>query len=762
MPSEASCEQPKKKPRLAKSCEQCRNRKVRCDLRFPCGPCLKSRDRLNCAYRNNPGDLVVPRTDPPPNEHTAPVPPPNPPVLYNEGTFGGSTGRGEDHGFAPPAITGATAAPLSNGPGHAVTRPQVSLGDKPLTSQSELILRLAERIRRLEDQAASSRLVPSGETDATDGLRVQPTTPRLRCTQDKVRMFGETHWVHTAEKVFNFASFDADVEPDLGQHRVDMTKTWKELRSLRYSLKAKQQAEAPIDPSDLSLFPPRNVCDTLTTHYLQKFDRMYRILIIPKLREQTNQFWRDSQSVPKSFAMKYVLILATGMPFASFAGCMDQSTRQARQWIHTAQLWLATNEKSTINLQGLQIFCLLVIARQVNGLGPSPYFSAAALLSLAVRMGLHRDKDFFPNLSRAQAEFMARLWSTVVELALVSSLEDGTVPLVQLTQCDVKRPLDMDDSEMTDEPVHGQSYSLGDRVTDTTIQLVLLQSQQLRIRVLEVVNRTGPRASYNTIVDLTNQVRKACAEVSAFFASHSKVLGPDADFNQKYLDMYLRKHILLLHRPFMLEARQDPRFYLSRKICLETSMIMASYTDELNLPSPNMSDFSSLMVHGSGHLRGGLSLDVIITLAFEVNAQLQEEESTLGPLSGDPAQQLAQQARQPITRRLEHIRTQLYEIIAKGNPTLKRFGITSALLAQIKALEAGENVKNAFFDAIKDVLQKCTETLQAYMASHEALALSSTQLSPPTFDNFDFDLGDTVCLLHVLSGSLENFFYTQI
>lgn len=151
----------------------------------------------------------------------------------------------------------------------------------------------------------------------------------------------------------------------------------------------------------------------------------------------------------------------------------------------------------------------------------------------------------------------------------------------------------------------------------------------------------------------------------------------------------------------MLAAEKDPRFYLSRKMCLESCIIMASSTDELYLVSEAIDHFSSLMAQGSGHLRGGLSLDVSMTLAYELNAQYREDGSLRGPGSHDPARELAIAAREPVMRRLEQIRDVHAQIIALGNPSLKRFFMVSAALAQIRTLEAGGDVKAAFYAAVK-------------------------------------------------------------
>lgn len=68
--------------------------------------------------------------------------------------------------------------------------------------------------------------------------------------------------------------------------------------------------------------------------------------------------------------MKLVLMLAIGTAFYPDRGEFERIRRLAQTWIYAAQWWLAgPSENSTLNLDGLQVFCLLLLARQTNSLG---------------------------------------------------------------------------------------------------------------------------------------------------------------------------------------------------------------------------------------------------------------------------------------------------------------------------------------------------------------------------------------------------------
>lgn len=199
--SPASGVEPPKKKRLrfAKSCEPCRSRKVRCDQEFPCGPCQRSRDRLTCAYRNpmsRPGAFALPVPAPAPGPGpTLSAPVSGVTTLHDVSRF--ELGD-DDHVRNTTTLSAATR--------RMDAEPGASADVADATSQK--FRRLEGRIRHLEDQVASLRSAEGGR-DATDSPQpcIQRPKPRLRFTQDKVRLFGQSHWVHTAEKVMRTYNF---------------------------------------------------------------------------------------------------------------------------------------------------------------------------------------------------------------------------------------------------------------------------------------------------------------------------------------------------------------------------------------------------------------------------------------------------------------------------------------------------------------------------------------------------------------------------
>lgn len=197
---------PRKRRRTAKSCEQCRHRKIGCDQAHPCGACRRSRDRLNCTYRDlatTAPPSVQPESDQTGNRQAATDSGAERPYPHQTSRFEVS-----DTGPAPVGRTlgpGDLAIATSNG--HRQTAGQTS-GSSIVTGPGagrradDTIQRLEERVQRLEAEARTAQGGIDGRAVTTYLSASASTVPRLRFTKAKVKVFTQSHWVHIAEKVF--------------------------------------------------------------------------------------------------------------------------------------------------------------------------------------------------------------------------------------------------------------------------------------------------------------------------------------------------------------------------------------------------------------------------------------------------------------------------------------------------------------------------------------------------------------------------------
>lgn len=189
--------EPRKRRRTAKSCEQCRHRKVGCDQAHPCGPCRRSRDHLICTYRDSTSSAPIHAHS---GSHTFGNGPDAP---------GTTPARSYPHQTSRFEVLATGVAPVTRASAnqdnvHKETDDQSSQSriraDAGRTAD-EMIQKLEERIQRLEAEARNRHRGRDDNVTRTT-LSVSATTaPRLRFTKGKVKLFAQSHWVHTAEKV---------------------------------------------------------------------------------------------------------------------------------------------------------------------------------------------------------------------------------------------------------------------------------------------------------------------------------------------------------------------------------------------------------------------------------------------------------------------------------------------------------------------------------------------------------------------------------
>ncbi|KAF5652942.1 C6 transcription factor [Fusarium sp. NRRL 25303] len=718
----------RRRRRPARSCEQCRRRKIRCSLGQPCNGCVRARAPMQCSYRD--GSPVV------------------------------ATRSSEVFSSVPAERT------ESQGPDTATQRSREAHHRSPVNRPPQ-----PENSDRTVSDSHSylPKTIPAPQTPtpAQSSTSIPPFTPRLRHVPEKTKLFGQTHWLHTAEKFPVSGNFHpVEIEPSWEDAKSDFYDALKEARILRFGLKKKNFPTLDQPIQDLrETLPSKVVCDELITCYLRTFEPLYRIIHIPSFQREYDRIWagEETQPVPAISLVRLTLILALGTTFANFdtEEEMNQLWRLAQTWVQNAQWWLTgPNEKTTYNLDGLQIFCLLIIARQstFNCRGATSWLSSGSLLRAAITMGLHRDPKLFAGLTLFQREFRARLWATVLELAVQSCLDLGLPLQLSEQDFDASIPSNYDDSDL-ESTSPGAPKPL-DKFTDSYLQIMLAKSLPLRVEVIGLLNDFQQEKTYEKALALGSQLRTACRDVAAFFhlTQHNPMnmrKGSSIEANElhrKLLDIHLRRFVMFLHRDFMLQAKTDPRFYLSRKVCVESALVIASGSKgaDFSLPMQVWDDFSRLSFVGRGLFKCALSFDAMLILALEIITELQDESTpTHEP---DILNEMAKATRAPMINTLEEIYVQLRCMIVRGNLSLKRLLFSNAHLAHIRALDAGRPVKPAVHEAVTSTLRDCVAMLkdiQAVTTPHESVitsdSLSSDFLGTDIFSNsnlIEWDISD--------------------
>lgn len=475
------------------------------------------------------------------------------------------------------------------------------------------------------------------------------------------------------------------------------------------------KAELPsrwLIPSDLTSFiPPQELANKLIHLYFRTFESVYRILHIPSFQREYADYWINPQAASSGFVIKLMLVLAIGT--CLYQNPHDETDLRARalSWVYTAQSWLsAPFEKSRLNLSGLQVHCLLLLARQTNTVGSDlVWISAGSLLRTAIQMGLHRDPRHFPQMSVLHSELRRRLWATILEIATQSCIDSGMQPYISLDDFDTEPPSNINDDEV-DESTNIPPPSKSSMVfTQTSLQIALLKSLRTRLEIVRLINNIHSEPPYDDILQLNAELVNACRDASILTQTQkddSTVAGRTPEprptvFHRNLVEHLLRRFLLTLHRPSALKARTDPHFHFSRKICLDSA---------LSIISPEADDdFSRLMVTGGGLFREIISHGAF-TVCLELIIQLEEFGSDKMTL------QRTRASREPMIEAVRNILVLAEKRIEMSENNVNGHLFLSAALAQIDAMEAGTACDVAIFEAAKRSVGITYEILRARTA----------------------------------------------
>lgn len=676
---------------------------MRCDRTFPCGPCTRARHPIPCSYSEQGGIRGI----------------------RNSFETAQNTSQYSDMDVA------------SDEPDNQAARPSLPL--------EQMIEDLQHRVQRLEQVVSLSRDSASSRRDGESpqslhelgnrvssieqqltrnsiGLRTQDTfipaaTLHLKTSPEKTKVAGQSHWTNVFHQLRMLEKID-------DRQAAEMREEIKKCKGLRAKLKhVPALCDDPFKGLEHDVLWESPHYTVMANMYFRTLGPIYRILHSSFREEYKQRLVSKTEAPSHSFLLKALLVVGIGSVFHPDSVQGSHIRLQVNRWVHAAQWWLTgPDEKSSHSIDGLQVYCLMLLCRQVHSFNKEAiWVSAGSLVRFACSLGLHRDPSHFPSLSLYECEMRRRLWAVVIEIAVQASLDVSMPPLISGDDFDTQPPMNIDDSQLDKNTKSVPIAKPNNQHTDASIQRLLLKSLPTRLQIARCSNQIHQPQSYEYALELGTELTSFCKEFAQHFQSHK--LPESAEFHHKVIDTFLRRSILLLYRPFVIRSPQDPRFYLARKLSLESAMVIASYADATEIASKPLDDYTKLSISGVGAFKGAFSIDTIVVMCLELVTQLEEEAKTrpdfLGAVSSVPENvlhRMAQASRRPIIDTLEHIQEQLLQVIGLGIPSMKRYAILSTVMGQIKAMErTGQYTKDDVYGALVECIKKCTGVLEKYI-----------------------------------------------
>lgn len=500
---------------------------------------------------------------------------------------------------------------------------------------------------------------------------------------------------------------EAEVEALIVQAGEFMLKCKNIARRLKMDRPSRGLPQVSGDPGfGLSLVPfSRAMADTMAKLYFESFESTHRILHTPTFWTDYHRYWDHPETVANDLRFKVVLVIAIGSSLYDHgdSNAALRNMESVKPWIYAAEAWLAGPlEKDRLDIGGIQVSCLTILARQIFSIGGDlVWTSMGSLLHRAMQIGLHRDPKNLPSVSLMHSELRRRLWATILDLVVQASLDAWMPPRISLDEFDTEPPSNINDDEMNESTLEIMP-SPRNTFTTTSIQLALLDSFPVRLRIVQLLNGLHSELSYPEVLAVSSELTEALQRSSNFGmkrASNQDTTSSMTTFHRSLLDYLVRRFMIPLHYSFSHEARSNPLFHYSLKLSLDAGLALVS-------PEPDSSGkFARLMATGGGLFREGLRCALTaITLELLAHVSAQQEDGTLH--------------RTP--RHRELIKGAVHDLIAlteerirHGETNVKGHMFLNMALAQVEAIEAGLEIKQAIARSAMDSLSFCHEILIA-------------------------------------------------
>ncbi|PYI06521.1 C6 zinc finger protein [Aspergillus sclerotiicarbonarius CBS 121057] len=601
---------------------------------------------------------------------------------------------------------------------------------------------LKSRIRHLEEQLAkaqmptlSSRLnsnIEMSTTRITKRLHVQYESASsgrpaaiTRGIMNKTRLLGQSYWMSGLATLLR--DLFQTVEPYLLQETSMIFSGFYRCKALARIIKARRAPKWPTPPSvDL---PPNDLADKLVDCYFQTTETIYPVMHAPSFRREYDALWSSDSEPRMAFLVQLKLILAIG---ATTYDKQFSLRPLAIQWVYEAQTWLAEPDfKARLTIQSLQTNILLLIAREATGIGPTLiWIPAGELLRTAVNMGLHRDPRHLPHATVFSAEMRRRLWNTILEVSLQSSITSGGPPMVTLDDFDAEPPGNFDDEQLTMENPEANS----ERFTRMSIARTLHKTFPLRLAIVKFLNDMSSHGTYEETLRLDTQLRASYKELCQTLQAYNPTT-PPPQFAIGAVDVLMQRYLSSLHLPYFALAMHEAAYAFSRKVAVETALKI--WRSAYQSSSPSSETFNRFVTSGAGLFRT-TTVQASTVIATELKFQLQEEQG-LDPVPLRP----------DLVRVLEESKAWTLQCMESGETNTKGYLLTHALVAQVQGLMRGVT-EQQMHDILVKTAEECTETCRqileekAYEGQPEHTAdapyLTPSNFTPDLLEDFDFDL----------------------
>ncbi|KAJ4345110.1 hypothetical protein N0V95_005923 [Ascochyta clinopodiicola] len=393
-----------------------------------------------------------------------------------------------------------------------------------------------------------------------------------------------------------------------------MPRVKKDFKSFRHHRKALTKEKIArtygTDEEIFALLPPKHEVDAQAVLYFQTWETTYRILHEPTFWQEYNIFWerRPGDDKQAGFATILVLVVAATKCLTVkedvFVGDSTSDRDAASNLIETCEMWLNRQPRKRLTLPFFQLQCLALLAKRANCVKlKQDWLTAGDVVRLALASGMHRDPSLLATgrISEYEKEMKKRLWYTIAELEIQSSLDNGLQSSLTSLYFDTPAPSNVPDEDFSLETKQMPTSRPVEQFTTTSYCIAALKSLPLRIHLTKLLNDPSNQLQYEDVLHYDEQITSVLVELPTW--TDSRGLIPSA-----LLGLQLRQYLLILHKSYAKRANLNRRFMYSFTTSVEAASSIIATHDELNANGK-----LSLNHFRNDAIRVGMELSQIVT-----------------------------------------------------------------------------------------------------------------------------------------------------
>jgi hypothetical protein len=254
---------------------------------------------------------------------------------------------------------------------------------------------------------------------------------------------------------------------------------------------------------------------------------------------------------------------------------VDRQT--AHELIGICDRWISEQPRKRVTLSFFQLQCLSLLAKRVNCIRlKQDWIASGDLLRLSLASGMHRDPRLLRHgrMTPFDEQMKKRLWVTVMELELQSSVESGIQSGLTGLYFDTPAPANLADEAFSPDTQHMPLGQSNEHFTSASYLTVTLKSLPLRIHLTQLLNTPSSVLHYTDVLHYDSQIRSALTKLPVW--GDDRALIPSV-----LLGLQLRQYLLLLHKPYAKLARTDDRYLYSFTTCVDECSSLVTMHDRL-------------------------------------------------------------------------------------------------------------------------------------------------------------------------------------